>query len=87
MQTGKAYWEHGRTFVPVVIGRKHITGLVIEADGFHTYKLPLSERLPTVQYRGQDYPTRRLLAFLRKRRGASDTAEALRKRVIAEMAS
>lgn len=86
MTPGNAYWLHGRTFVPVVDGRKYVTGLVIEADGFHVHKEDAGARLPAVEYRGQSYPTRKLIAFLRARRGATEGAETLRKRLIKEIA-
>lgn len=89
---GKAYWiAYSRTFIPVIEGRKHITGLVIEADGFHVHKEPSEARLQPVWWRAnpktirQEYPRRKLLAFIRKRRGATATAEKLRKRVIEEL--
>lgn len=85
MKACTAYWIHGRTFVPVVLGHKKITGLVIEADGFHKHEEPAGVDLSPVEYRGDPYPTHKLLAFLRARRGATDGAEALRKRAIKEI--
>lgn len=85
MRTGAAYWLHGRTFIPVIAGRKMITGLVIDADGFHRHQEPAGAPLKAVEYRGEPYPTRKLLAFLRARRGATEGAEKLRKRIIEEM--
>lgn len=87
MNAGKAYWTGGRTFVPVVVGRKHVTGLAVEPEGLGIHSELATERLSPVEYRGEAYPTRKLLAFLRARRGTTEGAEKLRKRIIKEMTS
>ena len=82
MQTSKVYWLHNRIFIPGKIGRKWVTGLVIEADGLHTAKVDASETLPEAQYKGQPYPARKMRGHLRKMKPQTKAAQAIRKQLI-----
>lgn len=74
------YWFGGRTFAPVVIGRKKVTGLVIEADGLHT--LALSKDDTRLLRPVNDYPWRKVRGFIRKRRPTTKQSKTLRKRLL-----
>ena len=79
MKPGNVYWLQGRTFIMAKEGRKFITGLVIEADGLHTHKIPAREQLKPVQFHGGEYPARKVRGWLRKMKPATKGARQLRK--------
>jgi hypothetical protein len=83
MNKGNVYWLHGRTFIAGKEGRKFVTGLVIEADGLYTKKVPLTETLKPVMFHGQPYPARKLRGHLRKMKPATKGAKVLRRELLA----
>ena len=83
MKAGMVYWTEGRTFIHGKTGRKFHTGLVIEADGMHLARIPAREDLRPVQYRGSDYPTRKVRGWLRKMKPATKGARKLMKELLA----
>ena len=82
MEQGKVYWLHNRVFIPGKLGHKWITGLVIEADGLHTAKVPATENLEEAQYKGKPYPARKMRGHLRKMKPQTKGARAIRNQLI-----
>lgn len=82
---GMPCWLWNRTFIPVIFGPKHISGLVVEADGLHAMSVPRrdQERLEVLKYRGRVYPPERTRRFVKRRKPASQRAKELRKRLLA----
>jgi hypothetical protein len=60
------FWYEGKTVALVVSGRKYDSGLIIEADGLRTIKIPKGERLAPVMYHGKPYPRTRAIRAYRK---------------------
>jgi hypothetical protein len=59
-----------------------VTGLVIEADGLHTMKLPLKERLQESLYHGGPYPQRKMRGWLRKLNPVTKQAREFRSKLL-----
>ena len=77
-EKGAVYWLGGRTFIAGRIGRPFVTGLVIEADGLHSKRVPAGTELPRAKYRGEDYPQRKMRGHLRKMKTQTQSAKAIR---------
>ena len=80
---GEVYWFHNRTFIVGTVGHKYLTGLVIEGDGLHTLKVPVTEKLAPAMYHGQPYPARKMRGHLRKMVATSKSAAVIRKELLA----
>ena len=81
-QIGNVYWNGGRVFILCQIGRKYLTGLVIEADGLHTQQVGLRDKLQPASYHGKPYPARKMRGWLRKLKPATKAAKKFRKSII-----
>lgn len=83
---GHAYWikaPGNRVFIPGKVGPKWATGLVVEADGFHTMKVSLRDKFEEVQtMAGKPYPTSRVRGAVRNNPGATKGARKLKKIIL-----
>ena len=82
MELGKVYWLHNRVFIAGQDGRKWNTGLVIEANGLHTAKVPVDAKLVEATYHGGPYPARKMRGHLRKIKAQTDAAQALKNKLL-----
>lgn len=73
-QPGDVCWLHGRVIIVGTVGTKNITGLIVEADGWHTIQVSLREKLPPALYHGKPYPARRMRGHLRKQKAQTKSA-------------
>jgi len=78
---GEVCWAHNRTFIVGKVGPKFVTGLVVEADGVKTAKVPARELIPAL-YKGKPYPASKMRGHLRRMKGLTKGAKALRKELL-----
>ena len=77
------YWVDSKVFIEVKSGRKYLTGLIIEADGWHMKKVPIDEPRRPVLYKGKPYPARKMRGHLRRWKAATKGARNLRNQLLA----
>ena len=70
-----------RAFIPVIEGPKRITGLVIEADGWHAMTINPNTRTRPCLYKGKPYTPHRLMAHVRRWKPATKGARKLIRRL------
>jgi hypothetical protein len=78
MSESKVFWHHGRVFILCKEGPKYRTGLVIEADGVYSMRVPARDNLKQVEFHGRPYPNRKMRGHLRKLKAQTKGAQALR---------